>query len=56
MPPALVKLTGVIPLTETIFRWQSGVCVLVEIVVVTLVVWMIAPGPARARSASEPRD
>jgi len=52
MPPALVKLSGVIPLTDTIFRWQSGACVLVEIVVVTLVVWMIAPGPARARSAA----
>jgi short-chain fatty acids transporter len=51
MPPALVKLVGVIPLTETIFRWESVVCVVIEMVVVTAVVWLIAPGPERARSA-----
>jgi short-chain fatty acids transporter len=51
MPPALVAITGVIPLTETIFRWESLVAVAVEIVVVLAVVWMYAPGPSRARSA-----
>jgi short-chain fatty acids transporter len=51
MPPALVKLVGVIPLTETIFRWESVLCVAVEIVVVLMVVWMYAPAPLRARSA-----
>ena len=53
MPPALVKLVGVIPLTETIFRWESAVFVLVEIVVVVFVWWRFAPGPARARSAAQ---
>ena len=53
MPPALVKLVGVIPLTETIFRWESAVCVLVEIVVVMGVWWIFAPGPERARSAAQ---
>jgi len=52
MPPALVKLVGVIPLTETIFRWESVVCVLVEIVAVSLLMWLIAPGPDRARGAA----
>jgi short-chain fatty acids transporter len=52
MPPALVKLTGVIPLTETIFRWESLLCVAVEFVVVLAVVWMYAPAPGRGRSAS----
>jgi short-chain fatty acids transporter len=51
MPPALVQITGVIPLTETIFRWESLVAVAIEILVVLAVVWMYAPGPARARSA-----
>ena len=52
MPPALVKLVGVIPLTETIFRWESVLCVAIEIVVVLTVVWMYAPAPRRARSAA----
>lgn len=53
MPPALVKLVGVIPLTETIFRWESALCVVIEIVVVMAVWWMFAPGPARSRSAAD---
>jgi short-chain fatty acids transporter len=53
MPPALVKLVGVIPLTQTIFRWESALVVLVELVVVTCVWWLIAPGPGRARSAAQ---
>ena len=51
MPPALVKLVGVIPLSETIFRWESVVCVIIEMIVVTAVMWMIAPGPTKARTA-----
>ena len=54
MPPALAQLVGGgIPLTETIFRWQSLVCVAVEITVVGFVVWLAAPDGARARSAAE---
>ncbi len=53
MPRALVEIVGdPIPLTETIFRWQSMVCVVIEIVVVTAVVWFAAPGPGRARNAA----
>lgn len=44
MPRALQGIVGdPIPLTETIFRWQSLVCVAVEIVVVGALVWMAAP-------------
>jgi short-chain fatty acids transporter len=53
MPAALVKITGVIPLTETIFRWESMLCVAIEIAVVTAIMWAFAPGSDRARSAAD---
>lgn len=43
---------GVIPLTHTIFLWQSFASVLIEIVVVTLVVYFAAPTGARAKNAA----
>ncbi len=42
---------GVIPLSQTIFLWQSLLSVAVEIVVVTAVVWLAAPTAARAKTA-----
>lgn len=42
---------GIIPLTDTIFLWQSLVSVVVEIVIVTLVVYAYAPDARRARTA-----
>jgi short-chain fatty acids transporter len=45
--------SGVIPLSQTIFLWQSFVSVAVEIAVVTTVVYLAAPGPGRARSARD---
>ena len=48
MPQKLQDLVGgAIPLTETIFRWQSMVCVVVEIAVVAAVAWMYAPTHGR---------
>lgn len=48
MPPKLQELVGgAIPLTETIFRWQSVACVVVEILVVSAVMWGIAPREGR---------
>ncbi len=44
---------GVIPLSSTIFLWQSLVSVLVEIAVVTTVVYLYAPAAGRARSAAD---
>jgi short-chain fatty acids transporter len=43
---------GVIPLTRTIFLWQSIASVMVEIAVVASVVWMFTPSPSRAKSAA----
>src|SRR5262245_31988968 len=53
MPPRLFQLAGEIPLTATIFRWESAVCVIVEIAVVAGVMWLCAPGDGRGRSAAD---
>jgi short-chain fatty acids transporter len=53
MPPALAQIVGEIPLSETIFRWQSMTCTAVEVVVVAITVWLIAPGEGRARTAHD---
>jgi short-chain fatty acids transporter len=42
---------GIIPLSSTIFLWQSLVSVAVEVVVVTALVYFYAPVGARARTA-----
>lgn len=44
---------GIIPLSETIFLWQSLVSVVIEVVLVTALVWFAAPRGARARSAAD---
>lgn len=44
---------GIIPFRDTIFLWQSLVSVMVEIVVVTTVMWLATPPAARARTARD---
>lgn len=44
---------GIVPLSSTIFLWQSVVCVIVEIVIVAAVVWLYTPPPDRARTAAQ---
>ncbi len=44
---------GIIAFRHTIFLWQSLCSVLVEIVVVTLVMWLATPPPGRARTARD---
>jgi short-chain fatty acids transporter len=53
MPERLFQIAGEIPLTETIFRWESVVCVIVEMAVVGFVMWLYAPGDGRGRSAAD---
>ena len=54
MPARLAEIVGrPIPLTETIFRWQSLVAVGIEILVVCAVAWLYAPGEGRGRSAAD---
>lgn len=43
IPPALFKLSGTIPLTSTIFTWQSIVTTIVLIVATVLVAYLSAP-------------
>jgi short-chain fatty acids transporter len=51
IPAALLPITGVIPLTQTIFLWQSMVMAAVLIVVSIAVAYFSAPAEAEARTA-----
>ena len=51
LPPSILSITGVIPFTETIFLWQSGVMLLALVVVSLVVAYATAPGPNSARDA-----
>ena len=44
---------GMISFTHTIFLWQSLVSVLVEIIVVTVVMWLATPPAGRGRTAHD---
>lgn len=44
---------GIIPLSDTIFLWQSLVAVLIEIVVVAALVGLIVPTGSRVRTAAD---
>ena len=43
---------GIIPFSDTIFLWQSFVSVAIEMIVVTLVMWLATPPPAKAKTAA----
>ena len=51
IPASLLPITGVIPLTQTIFLWQNLVMAVVLIVVSVLVAYCSAPTEAEARPA-----
>ena len=54
MPPALVKIIGgLIPLSDTIFLWQSVLSVLIEVVVVTAIAWFMTPPPEKSVTAEQ---
>jgi short-chain fatty acids transporter len=44
---------GIIPLSKTIFLWQSFVCVLILMAVVLVLAWFMAPSPERSVNAKE---
>jgi short-chain fatty acids transporter len=47
VPPALFKISGLIPLSQTIYTWQNGVTALVLIAVsVSVAYWSAPTGPA----------
>lgn len=53
LPPSILSITGVIPFTETIFLWQSGVLLGALIVASLIVAYVTAPGEASAKSAED---
>jgi short-chain fatty acids transporter len=61
LPPAIRDIVaadgiipeGILPFSSTIFLWQSLVSVAVEMVLVTLVMWLATPPAARARTAAD---
>ncbi|HEY0179416.1 MAG TPA: TIGR00366 family protein [Dokdonella sp.] len=53
LPPALLKITGVISFGETIFLWQSIALTAVLIAVSMLIAWWSAPRGTHARRAAE---
>ncbi len=50
LPPALADISGVIPLSRTLFTWQNGVTILVIAAVSLVVAYVSAPTGARVRT------
>jgi short-chain fatty acids transporter len=53
MPPALLKITGVLPFSQTIFLWQSILLTAILIVASLIVCWLTTPSSASARTAKD---
>ena len=51
IPPSLFAISGLIPLTQTLFLWQSIVTALVLVVVSVVIAYLSAPSAGRARTA-----
>ncbi|WP_416425739.1 TIGR00366 family protein [Pseudomonas sp. App30] len=51
LPPSILAITGVIPFTQTIFLWQSGLMLAVLVLVSLVIAYATAPGPNSARDA-----
>jgi short-chain fatty acids transporter len=53
IPAALLPVTGVIPLSQTIFLWQSVLIAVVLIAISVAIAYLSCPGPEHARTAEE---
>ncbi len=53
IPASLVQITGIIPLTQTVFLWQSLVMAGVLVLVSTAVAYFSAPSDVNARTAED---
>jgi short-chain fatty acids transporter len=51
IPPALYNISGIIPLTQTIFLWESIITAAVLLTVSVLIAYLSAPSPENARTA-----
>jgi short-chain fatty acids transporter len=53
MPASLFEISGVVPLSQTIFLWQSAVTTAILITVSVLIAYLSAPSAANARTADD---
>jgi short-chain fatty acids transporter len=53
LPPTLYNISGLIPLTQTLFLWQSIVTALVLIILSVLIAWLSTPSPENAKTAED---
>ncbi|RVT95574.1 short-chain fatty acid transporter [Rhodovarius crocodyli] len=53
LPPSVLRITGVLPFSETIFLWQSMVMAVVLMVVSIIVCWVSTPTGAKAVTAQD---
>jgi short-chain fatty acids transporter len=53
IPPALRQISGVIPLTQSIFLWQSLATASILVVVSALIAYLSAPRPENAKTAED---
>src|SRR4029077_3698107 len=53
MPASLFAISGVVPLSQTIFLWQSAATTIILIAVAVLVAYLSAPSAANARTAAD---
>src|SRR6201998_1105004 len=51
IPPALFNISGLIPLTQSLFLWQSIVTTAILVTVSVLIAYWSAPSPENARTA-----
>ncbi|PWU00507.1 MAG: Short chain fatty acid transporter [Terriglobia bacterium] len=51
IPPALLNISGLIPLAQTIFLWQSMVMAIILMVLAVLTAYLSAPPPEHVRTA-----
>jgi short-chain fatty acids transporter len=53
MPASLYEISGVVPLSQTIFLWQSAASTVILIAVAVSVAYLSAPSAASARTAAD---
>jgi len=51
MPPSLFNISGLIPLTQTLFLWQSVATTVILIVISVVIAYLSTPSPENARTA-----
>ncbi|MGC8602811.1 MAG: short-chain fatty acid transporter [Desulfomonilaceae bacterium] len=51
IPPALLNISGTIPLTQTIFLWESLVTAMILLIISVMIAYFSAPSPENAKTA-----